>query len=69
MDVAGIDDDGDATGRKHHLANTEAIVGVCCVAPNIGGPENQYLQVKNRSSWANEFEIWLKQPHKDPSEE
>ena len=63
LEVQGIDEDGDVTGRRFYLANTEAIVGPCCVVPDIGGPKNRYFQVKNRSEWIKSFELWLKQEH------
>jgi hypothetical protein len=65
LDTKGIDSDGDVVGRRFYLADTSAIVGPCCVIPDIGGPRNAYFQVKNRSQWAKEFISWLKQPHKD----
>ena len=51
--------------RKFYLANVEAIVGPCCVVPDIGGAKNAYLQVKHRKDWANLFVSWLEAPHKD----
>jgi hypothetical protein len=64
LDTNGIDSDGDVVGRRFYLADTSAIVGPCCVIPDIGGQSNAYFQVKNRSEWSKEFISWLKQPHK-----
>ena len=63
VEVAGVDTNGEVTGRKFYLANTDGIVGPCCVVPNIGGEKNAYFQVKPRREWSNLFVEWLKQPH------
>ena len=63
VEVAGFDEDGEISGRKFYLANTEAIVGPCCVVPNIGGAKNAYFQVKPRREWSNLFVEWLRAPH------
>lgn len=65
LEIEGYDEDGDVSGRKFYLANTDAIVGTCCVIPDQGGPKNAYFQVKNRAAWSAEFVTWLKSPHKD----
>ena len=41
------DDEDDVPNRTFFLADVDAIVGPCCVVPNIGGPMNSYFQVKN----------------------
>ena len=63
VEVEGFDKDGEVSGRKFYLANTEAIVGPCCVVPNIGGEKNAYFQVKPRRDWSKLFIEWLKAPH------
>lgn len=65
LDVEGFDVDGNVRGRKFYLADTEAIVGPCCVVPDIGGPLNRYLQVQPRTEWVKAFTAWLDAPHKD----
>ena len=55
----------EVVNRKFYLANVDAIVGPCCVVPNIGGANNAYLQVKRRQDWANLFVSWLEAPHKE----
>jgi len=62
-DVSGIDENGDVSGRRFYLANTEAFVGACCVVPDIGGNPTSYYQVKPRSEWTNMFITWLRAPH------
>lgn len=44
---------------KFYLADVEAIVDPAVVVPNIGGKNNGYLWVENRSLWAGHFERWL----------
>ena len=55
----------EVVNRKFYLANVDAIVGPCCVVPNIGGAKNAYLQVKRRQDWVNLFVSWLEAPHKE----
>jgi hypothetical protein len=62
VEVVGIAVDGEVC-RKFYLANTDAIVGPCCVIPDIGGRKNAYFQAKSRTEWPKEFVSWLLQPH------
>ena len=48
--------------NKYYLADVEAIVGPAVVIPDVGGPTNRYLHLKDRSKWKREFEKWLEQP-------
>jgi hypothetical protein len=62
----GLDaNDGEVVRRRFYLADTDAIVGPCCVIPDIGGATNAYFQVKNRSQWVKEFITWLEARHTD----
>ncbi len=63
--MEGIADDGEVTGRKFYLANTDAFEDPCCVIPNIGGKANSYFQVKPRREWCNLFVQWLHAPHEN----
>ena len=65
LEVEGIDEELEVTGRNFYLADVEAFKGPCAVTPNIGGRPNAYLQVKSRGDWIQLFEDWLKQPHRD----
>ena len=65
LEVEGIDEEQEVTGRNFYLADVEAFKGPCAVIPNIGGRPNAYLQVKSRGDWIQLFEDWLKQPHRD----
>ena len=55
------------TGRfvshnKYYLADVEAIVGPAALIPDIGGPVNRYLHLKDRSKWKKDFTKWLEIP-------
>jgi len=64
-DVEGFNQYSVVDGRIFYLADVEAIVGPCCVIPDIGGPANRYFQVKPRSEWPEIFTKWLQSPHED----
>lgn len=58
------------TGRfvshnKYYLADVEAIVGPAAVFPDIGGPVNRYIYLKDRVKWKKIFTRWLEAPSKD----
>ena len=63
LEVDGIDDNGEVTGRRFYLASTESFDGPCCVIPDIGGQNNAYFQVKPRREWTKDFIGWLEAPH------
>lgn len=63
LDVKGLDRDGEVTGRRFYLANTDAFVEPCCVIPDIGGKSNAYFEVKPRREWSNIFVQWLRDKH------
>ena len=69
LEVEGLDEDANVTGRKFYLTPVEAITGPCIVIPDIGGSiessSNALFLVKPRRDWAKEFISWLKQPHKE----
>lgn len=56
-------------GKVHdlvfYLADVEAFHQAAIVVPDIGGPENGYLVLKNRPEWREYFELWLDSPHAD----
>jgi len=56
-------------GKVHdllfYLADVEAFYQPAIVVPDIGGPENGYLALKNRPEWREYFELWLDSPHAD----
>jgi len=55
-----------SNGKVHdlifYLADVEAFVEPAMVVPDVGGPENSYLCIENRSEWATLFENWLDEP-------
>ena len=65
LEVEGIDEDGDVTGRVFYLAEVEAFCGSCILIPDVGGPPNAYFQVKNRSQWSGLFINWLRSTHEE----
>ena len=62
-DIGNTDEEGQVTERVFYLADVEAIVGPCCVIPDIGGAPNHYFQVKARSQWVEDFIAWLEDAH------
>lgn len=54
---------GYVTKMKYYLADVEAFVQPAIVVPNIGGPNNSYLQIKNRTEWRQLHIEWLNEPH------
>jgi len=56
-------------GKVHdlvfYLADVEAFHSPAIVVPDIGGPENGYLVLKNRPEWNELFQVWLDSPHED----
>jgi hypothetical protein len=57
--------DGAVTELKFYLADVEAFVAPLVVIANIGGKPNDYLVVKNRLEWKEDFEDWLETPNED----
>jgi hypothetical protein len=58
-----LNPDGSVLDLTFFLADVEAIVSPAMVVPNIGGPKNSYLLVKERDEWRELFEEWLMSPH------
>jgi hypothetical protein len=56
---------GCVTEMKFYLADVEAFVAPLAVIPDIGGLPNDYLVVKNREEWKEDFEAWLETPNRD----
>jgi hypothetical protein len=63
-------DDGITTQRKFYLADVDAFVAPIVVVPNIGShPDNEYLELKPRANWAEDFEEWLEIDDEEEIEE
>jgi hypothetical protein len=58
-----LNPDGSVLDLTFFLADVEAFVSPAMVVPNIGGPKNSYLLVKERDEWRELFEEWLMSPH------
>jgi hypothetical protein len=54
---------GKVLDLQFYLADVEAFVEPAIVVPDIGGGQNQYLLVINKSHWKSKFEEWLDAPH------
>jgi hypothetical protein len=54
---------GYVTGMKLYLAEVEAIADTAIVVPDIGGPANAYLLLRNRELWSKMFTDWLDYPN------
>ena len=48
--------------RQFYLADCEAIVGPAAVVPNFGRGQHDYLQIKPRAKWKDDFITWLEEP-------
>ena len=65
MDVGKLDKDGDVVQQKFRLVEAEYIMEPLCVIPNIGAkPSCQYLMMKDRDGWADDFLAWIRMDHK-----
>jgi hypothetical protein len=53
------------TRLRFYLADVEAFAGPVAVIPDIGGPPNQYLQLKSRETWRKDFTSWLDMEHEE----
>ena len=51
--------------NKYYLADVEAIVGPAALIPDIDGPANHYLYLKDRAKWRKDFERWLEKPSEE----
>ena len=58
-----VDNAGNPIGYTFYLADVEAFVDPCIVIPNLGGPANGYLLLRERDEWRGRFEEWLEKPH------
>ena len=55
---------GYVTQLRFYLADVEAFQDPCTVLPDIGGANNAYLLVAGRAAWKEDFEAWIRSPHK-----
>ena len=58
----------DAHGRvqqrkEYYVVDVESFKEPLVVIPNIGGPQTEYLMMRPRSKWSDDFMKWLDAPH------
>jgi hypothetical protein len=49
--------------RKFYVVDVDAFMDPLVVIPDIGTPD-QYLMMKPRAEWADDFVSWIELPHK-----
>lgn len=63
LDVTSRSAEGSVHKRKFYVVDVEAFMDPLVVIPDIGTPD-QYLMMKPRAAWADDFVTWLDMPHK-----
>lgn len=63
LETSSLDNDGLVETRKFYVVDVEAFKDPIVVIPNIG-TKDQYLLMKPREKWADDFVTWLEMPHK-----
>lgn len=63
LDTMAVTDDGHLKTRKFYIVDVETFKDPIVVIPNIGSID-QYLLMKPRREWAEDFIAWLEMPHK-----
>ncbi|MCA1807754.1 MAG: hypothetical protein LC687_07900, partial [Actinobacteria bacterium] len=63
LDTAELSEEGLVSVRKFWLVDVEAFKDPIVVIPNVG-TKDQYLLMKSREEWANDFVQWIEMPHK-----
>ena len=58
-----VDAHGRVQQRKFYVVDVESFKEPLVVIPNIGGPPTEYLMMRPRSKWADDFMKWLDAPH------
>lgn len=65
LEVAELMANGEVLRRKFYLVHVDCFQQPIVVIPDIGStPACQYLMMKPRKSWSNDFIAWLEMPHK-----
>jgi hypothetical protein len=54
--------DGRVSSLKFFLADIQSFAEPVVVVPDVGGPTNRYLVLRNRSYWKEDFTGWLDKP-------
>jgi len=63
LDTHALYKDGSVAERKFYLVDVETFKDPIVVIPNIG-TKDQYLLMKPRLGWADDFVDWIQMPHK-----
>ena len=63
LETGSLDDDGLVETRKFYVVDVEAFKDPIVVIANVG-TKDQYLLMKPREKWADDFVTWLEMPHK-----
>jgi len=50
--------------RKFYLVGLEAFAEPMVVIPDVGGKRNACFHMKSRQLWVEQFEQWVKDPHR-----
>jgi hypothetical protein len=61
LEVGGMRD-GWVSSLKFYLADIQSFSEPVVVVPDVGGPTNRYLVLRNRSYWKEDFTAWLDKP-------
>ena len=58
-----VGEEGQVLKRRFYLVDVEAFKDPLCVIPNVG-TKDEYLMMKPRAQWSDDFITWLEMPHK-----
>jgi hypothetical protein len=63
LDVTSRSAEGFVNSRKFYVVDVETFMDPLVVIPDIGTPD-QYLMMKPRATWADDFVSWIELPHR-----
>lgn len=63
LESEALTKDGDVAQRRFYLVDVEVFKDPLCVIPNVG-TKDEYLMMKPRAKWSDDFISWLEMPHK-----
>ena len=69
FDETEVAADGTVVDRRYYVVDVETFSEPLCVIPNIGGPKTEFLMMRPRAKWSEDFIDWLNAPHKLDDEE
>ena len=62
LETVAKNKEGIVVARKYYFVDVEAFKDPLCVIPNVGTTD-EYLLMKPRAEWADDFITWLEMPH------